>query len=131
MITIDIKGDASLIKDIDAFEKRLEKDFERILSDTAKRIRDTARGYAPVRTGRLRDSINIQQPKKYEYSIGTDLFYAQFVEFGTRYQRAQPFMRPASMVGESFILKSMDHAVKVNIASIGCFLKNIASIGGG
>lgn len=49
----------------------------------------------PVDTGRLRQSINVQKIGEGHYRVGTNVNYAPFVEFGTRYQAAQPFMRPA------------------------------------
>lgn len=51
-----------------------------------------------VRTGRLRGSItwrvgrDIANPY---VDVGTAVFYAPFVELGTRYARPYPFLRPA------------------------------------
>lgn len=48
----------------------------------------------PVDTGALRASIRaVAEGLKITLSAGK--FYAKFVEFGTRYMRAQPFLRPA------------------------------------
>lgn len=55
-----------------------------------------AKGYAPVDTGRLRNSISheIAQDEGAVY-IGTNVEYAPYQEFGTRYQSGTPFLRPA------------------------------------
>lgn len=61
----------------------------------AQVIRTEAVLNAPVQTGRLRQSIGIQKVGDGHYRVGTSVSYAPFVEYGTRHQRAQPFMRPA------------------------------------
>lgn len=59
-----------------------------------------AEGYAkygaPVDTGRLRNSIShtVVEGEQAAY-IGTNVEYAAYVELGTRYQRAQPYLKPA------------------------------------
>ena len=50
-----------------------------------------AKAFCPVDTGRLRRSI---RPGA-RLTIWASTKYAQFVEFGTKFQRAQPYMRPA------------------------------------
>lgn len=44
--------------------------------------------------GRLRQSINVRKITG-GYRVASNVRYAPFVEFGTRFMRAQPFMRPA------------------------------------
>ena len=64
----------------------------------------TAENYAkelcPVDTGRLRQSIGhicFERPATgdIEAEVGTNVEYAEFVELGTRYQHAQPYLKPA------------------------------------
>lgn len=58
-----------------------------------------AEGYAkllcPVDTGRLKNSIShaVQGVTVY---IGTNVEYGPYVEYGTRRQRAQPYLTPAA-----------------------------------
>ena len=51
---------------------------------------------APVRSGRLRSSIDVQRGEdakgKY-FDVGSYLVYAPFVEFGTRFMTPRAFMR--------------------------------------
>jgi HK97 gp10 family phage protein len=57
-----------------------------------------AKSLCPVDTGRLRDSITWQMGMVMGLPaarIGTDVEYAPYVELGTRYMAAQPFLRPA------------------------------------
>ena len=55
-----------------------------------------AKEYAPVDTGRLRNSISheVASDEGAVY-IGTNVEYAPYQEFGTRYQSGTPFLRPA------------------------------------
>lgn len=63
------------------------------------RVQNRARQLAPVDTGRLRSSITssgLQRDSRGAYvEVGTNVFYAGFVEFGTRRMPAQPYLRPA------------------------------------
>lgn len=59
-------------------------------------IQNAAKEGAPYRTGTLRRSIAIEDgPGEYEVSIGTDVEYAPYVEFGTVNMAARPYLRPA------------------------------------
>lgn len=57
-----------------------------------------AEGYAkrlcPVDTGNLRNSITHAVEGNAAY-IGTNVYYAPYVEMGTQHTRAQPYLRPA------------------------------------
>lgn len=55
-----------------------------------------AKGYAPVDTGRLRNSIShdVSTEEQAVY-VGTNVEYAPYQELGTRFQTGTPFLRPA------------------------------------
>lgn len=54
-------------------------------------------GGPAVRTGRLRASIDfvLASDPEPHYRVGSNVFYAPFVEYGTRRMAARPFLRPA------------------------------------
>jgi HK97 gp10 family phage protein len=54
-----------------------------------------ARRLAPVRTGRLRDSITARQLGPMSWEVSAEAPYAFFVEYGSRGRPARPFFRPA------------------------------------
>lgn len=73
-----------------------------ILRKTIQVERDAKR-LCPVDTGRLRASIThalSRDERGLVGFVGTNVVYAARVEFGTRYMRAQPFLRPALRAAE-------------------------------
>jgi HK97 gp10 family phage protein len=53
-----------------------------------------AQAATPVLTGHLRDSIE-HEVQGETVRVGTNVDYAVYVEEGTRYMNAEPFLRPA------------------------------------
>ena len=121
LITTEVKG----LKELDEFLKRLPEQIQRkaLMQATAagaRVLRDSARGRVPVRAnppspikvskgatkgrmpGFLRASIGTWRIKKgasgtVTYGVGSRgyAFYGKFLEFGTKYITARPFLRPA------------------------------------
>lgn len=58
-------------------------------------VSNQAKMFAPVDTGRLRQSIEHKMIGPLEGEVFTPTEYAPFIEYGTRNMSAQPFMRPA------------------------------------
>ena len=69
---------------------------ERALAKSSIVVESQAKLLSPVDTGVLRASIRrlINNPRLIAY-VGTSTEYAPWVEFGTRRQQAQPYLRPA------------------------------------
>jgi len=65
-----------------------------LLAEKARQVADEATSMAPVKTGRLASSISANGSGD-GWVVRADAPYAAFVELGTRYQAAQPFLRPA------------------------------------
>jgi HK97 gp10 family phage protein len=73
-------------------------DVGKLLTKKAIMVDRAAKNLCPVDTGRLRSSINWRlgvDGRGLYATIGTNVEYAPYVEFGTRYMAAQPFLRPA------------------------------------
>lgn len=83
----------------------LERGMKVGLERVGQAVEGVARQLAPVRTGRLRRSIQGgakqnrnsrgQFQSGWYVTVGSDVEYAQFVEQGTRYMQAQPYLEPA------------------------------------
>jgi HK97 gp10 family phage protein len=70
----------------------------------AEALAEEARKRAPVRTGKLKASIATRKGTKgtkdrAEWVVFTGVFYAHFVEYGTRKMSKRPYMRPAVDAG--------------------------------
>lgn len=87
-VTIEVTDNSEIFKDAkdEAIAKALET-IGLVAEGYAKRL-------APVDTGRLRNSISHARDEDSAY-IGTNVEYAPYVEFGTKRQTAQPYLKPA------------------------------------
>lgn len=101
----NVKGLKELIAVLDKIPKELDTNVESVLEVNAQDIEIDAKRNAPLDTGKLRQSIKATKTKDKEYTIkanSTGLApYAPFVEYGTRFQRAQPFLFPAFFKGRA------------------------------
>lgn len=74
-----------------------------MLEQMGQAVRDEAVRLAPVRTGRLRDSIGYTiRRSDMTVSIHADAPYSYFQEFGTRLIPAHPFLRPALLAARNW-----------------------------
>lgn len=121
--SVSVKGLDELKKLADALPAEVSAQLRSIAQRTAYRIMQRAKSLVPVATGYTRDNIHvIDEADKHRYVVeaGTDRprvlisghtskrsgrFHTQrvtlnmlpnWIEYGTRFQVARPFMRPAS-----------------------------------
>lgn len=71
-------------------------DLQTNVDDASELVATSARGKAPVLTGALQDSIQVVHGQDGQDQIIADVPYSAFVEFGTQFTTAQPFLRPAA-----------------------------------
>jgi HK97 gp10 family phage protein len=94
-------SDFTLRLDRGALDRLLESPqgpVGRHLARVAVAVDRMAKSLCPVDTGLLRASINWRlgsDGRGLLAIIGTSTHYAPYIEFGTRYMAAQPFLRPA------------------------------------
>ena len=83
-------------------------------------VMNAAKANAPVLTGNLRRSIAIVDgPGPQEITIGTDVEYAPFVEFGTSKMAAQPYLRPAIDENHDAVIGAIEDALSALLLSGG------------
>lgn len=69
---------------------------KQLLTNIGFVVEREAKKRAPVRTGTLRRSITSRVNESGNVArVGSNLRYAPFVHFGTRYMRARPFLQDA------------------------------------
>lgn len=67
------------------------------VAETAYATEAVAKTLCPVDTGTLRRSIHaVISERGFRAVVGPSVAYAIFVEFGTRFMAARPYMRPAA-----------------------------------
>jgi len=90
--------------EVDGFEKTqslktlaasLKGYVDEALKHAAELCVAEAKRLAPVRTGRLRDSIRILEQGEGYVIVGSDVEYAPYVEYGTYRMAPRSFLRPA------------------------------------
>lgn len=95
----------------------LKAAFSRIGDKAAAQVRSAA----PVRTGALAASVKAskRQNSVYIYAGGAKAFYAPFVEFGTKYQRATRFMRSTAASQAPQALEELQEELDALITKLG------------
>ena len=81
---------------IDEVNAELNKKIALALNKVGFKAEDHVKALAPVDTGRLRASITHLVDDK-SVTIGTNVEYAKYQEFGTSRMKAQPFLEPGIM----------------------------------
>ena len=94
-------GNSGVTVDDRAFQVALRQYASRLQINTREdlyrlglMVQNEARRLAPVDTGRLRASITVKRTPD-GVTVGTNVEYAPYVEYGTRHMAAQPYLRPA------------------------------------
>ena len=110
---IKISSDAEKI--LRKFNKTetVEKDVSKLVKDTLHNIERDAKlnltKNDSVKSGRLRGSITTNIISTYSGEVGTNVEYAEYVEYGTRYQSAHPYFEPAVEKNEDKFNEELDN----------------------
>lgn len=71
-------------------------DFKKVVKMRSAKLQERSKYYAPVRTGYMRDHINLDITNNgFTGIVESHANYGAFVEYGTRKMGSQPYMRPA------------------------------------
>jgi HK97 gp10 family phage protein len=84
------------VEPVDKLVTEIEPASDRAANGWATEIARRAQDIVPVRTGNLRDSIHVERNGYADYAVVASAPYAGFVEFGTRYMAAEPYLGPAA-----------------------------------
>jgi HK97 gp10 family phage protein len=79
----------------DAFQKSIDRALEICGGTAENHAKTNLTRNRSVITGNLRNSITHEQADEKTEAIGTNVYYAPYVELGTRRSRAKPYLRPA------------------------------------
>jgi HK97 gp10 family phage protein len=93
-ISCDIEGFEEFKAAIERFDSGMQTHVHQQLASWATDVEALAKQLVPVRTGHLRSTI-YARIQEWVAEVGAEATYALFVEFGTRYIKARPFLFPA------------------------------------
>ncbi len=93
-VTITVEGAEEFAAAMRKFDEAMQQKVRDWLADWARRVAASANSKAPERTGYLKSTI-YSEIQEWVAEVGAAAAYAIFVEKGTRYMRAQPFLEPA------------------------------------
>ena len=93
-INIDVTGAEEVKAAMERFDSGMQRQVHERLANWAADVKASARQRVPVKTGQLQRSI-YAKISEWVAEVGAEEAYAMFVELGTRYMRARPFLYPA------------------------------------
>ena len=93
-VYLNIDGTEEFVQAIQRFDVALQEKVREWLYNWAQRVASEANRRAPERTGYLKSTI-YATVQELVALVGARAAYSYFVEFGTRYMVAQPFLFPA------------------------------------
>jgi HK97 gp10 family phage protein len=114
MIKVDVKvnGLNKALQNIDQFNLKVQKAVKDVVNESALNVQAGAKQRSPVDTGRLRASIAIepQSQAPYVVRVGTNVQYAEAIEFGTAPRVITPTNKKALFwKGASHPVKKVNH----------------------
>jgi HK97 gp10 family phage protein len=93
-ITYDLSGAEEFKAAMERFDSGMQRQVHERLANWAADVKASATQRVPVKTGQLRNSI-YSKISEWVAEVGAEAAYTMFVELGTRYIRARPFLYPA------------------------------------
>lgn len=106
------------IEGVDELMKALKKnvkldDVKRVVKQNGSELQTAAERVVPVDTGTLKRSIGLEiKDSGLTAEVEPTAEYAPYVEYGTRYMRAQPYLRPSLERQEGQFKADMKKLVK-------------------
>lgn len=113
-LSITLDGAPGLVNKLKLLVPRIRSAAEQTVAETLLLIESDAKEFAPVDTGRLRSSIHAERaPNGLSGTVATNVSYAPAQEFGTRFQKAQPFLFPAFEKNRADFLANLKQNLKL------------------
>ncbi len=94
-VSLDITGFDGVYEALLSFDSAMLERVHNQLVQWCELVKASAQMRARVRTGYLRDHIYVGLLEYWVLEIGSAAWYSYFIEAGTRYMAAHPFMWPA------------------------------------
>lgn len=125
-VTVRIVGGKEVAQNIGRFEAKMTSGVKQAIKDGAYKIELEAKRIVPVRTGHLKSHISSEfqdeQGAAFSAKVGVQGIknndgvqadhYGKFVEFGTKRMAARPYLYPAYLANEQWIIDRVKRAVE-------------------
>ncbi len=112
----NIEGEEKVIARLKVISVTAKNDIEQALINSALIVERDAKIKVPVDTGRLRSSLSHETENfgtdNPTVTVGTNVEYGPYVEFGTSRQSAKPYLYPALIENKAKILKEIAAAFR-------------------
>jgi HK97 gp10 family phage protein len=111
MTTLEFKGIDKLMKRLDP--QRTEADVRKVVKANGAGLQQMAMRKAAVDTGFMKRSIGLEiADSGFTATITPAAEYSPYLEYGTRFMSAQPFMRPAFMYQRYQFIKDLQKLMR-------------------
>ena len=121
-VFMNISGVTAALRNLNNLSEKIVKGKDMAINICCLKIEADAKKniteMKAVDTGRLRSSIT-HEVKPGEGRVGTNVEYAQFVEYGTSKMKPRPYLYNAFQKNIAFIKKTLGDAVKFAMYSVG------------
>lgn len=116
-IPIKVNGLPEALSKLRKYQSRKKKQIKDELRVGAFKIEGSAKDVVAVATGRLKGSIATDDSDIaiLIMRVGTNVFYAVYVEFGTKHMEARPYLYPAFFSHENEIVKAIGRVLRKDI----------------
>src|SRR5438309_108922 len=119
-VQVTMENETDILRLLDTLPPEIFDQVQNILHDGAQRVAERAREIAPVRTGRLRDSIIVEAGVEVDVdeafqpiAVVATAPYSKFVEEGTSKMTARPFLEPALEETEPEVIAEVDDVLEM------------------
>jgi len=116
-----LKGVEETIRHMKDFSNDVQKEVIDGMDAVTSKVLADGKNIVPVDTGKLKESMRRRITRKrvwFTGTVGAYRKYAYYVEFGTRFMSAQPYLWPAVTQNREFILaklgRHIDSAIEKN-----------------
>ncbi len=111
-----VEGQKELAAKLKKISQTATNEIEQALVNSALFVERDAKIKAPIDTGRLKSSLSHKTENfgtdNPVVTVGTNVEYAPYVEFGTSRQSAKPYLYPALIENKAKILKEIAAAFR-------------------
>lgn len=113
MIKVEIKGLQIAFNVNNKYSSDTTKKVKELVKKHTYRLKELEQEIVPVDTGFLRSTITARVHKNGMFGMVTPrTAYDSYVEYGTRYQYAQPYVRPSFEITKDEFLADIEKVIK-------------------